>query len=275
MLGGLWPLALPHWRAVVLGAVQGLTEFLPVSSSGHLVLTQAVLRIPRPGLVLETGLHLGTLLAVVAAYPRDVAGLFRGVWDLVTRRGGSEAERLLLLLWATLPAAIAGPVLEHWIERLFDTLPLVALGWVLTGVVLLGGARARPGRRRLEDLGLARGWRVGLAQVLALAPGVSRSGMTLVAGLWQGLEPGEAARFAFLLSLPTVGGAVALHLGALTHGVQARGIWVGSAVACGTGLLAIRALLARLKSGALLWCGVYCLALAALSFGRGLALGPL
>ena len=247
------------WRAAALGAVQGLTEFLPVSSSGHLVLAERVLGVARPGLALEAGLHLGTLAAVVFAYRRD---LWRGA-----------AAWWPQLLVATAPAAAAGLALGPLLERLFGSVPAVGAALAATGVLLLASGRLRPGRRRIGDLRLGEAFRVGLLQALALAPGLSRSGATIVGGLLLGLEPAEAARFSFLLSLPAVGGAVALHARGLRAGAGAGTIWLGAAVAALVGCWAIGACVARLRRGGLGPFGWYCLVVGTLCVLRGAVSG--
>ena len=255
------------WRGAFLGVVQGATEFLPVSSSGHLVLAERLLRLARPGLALETGLHLGTLAAVVLAYPRDVRNLLAGVADLCRRRRGPRAELLLLLVLASLPAAATGLLLGDAVDRLFGSLAAVAVGWCVSGGALIASGRLRAGRHRLPGLAGRDALWVGALQALALAPGVSRSGVTIIAGLWRGLSPEEAARFSFLLSLPTVAGAVILQAGRAVGGgmVADAGLWIGIPVAAAAGFAAIHLCLRRLRqSGDLAPFGWYCLALGAL-----------
>lgn len=251
--------------------MQGATEFLPVSSSGHLVLVERLLRLSRPGLALETGLHLGTLAAVALAYPRDVGGLWAGVGDLVRRRGGGRAETLLLLLVASLPAAVVGLALAGVVDRLFGSLAAAALGWCATGVILLATRRLRRGSRMIGGMGGRDAVLIGASQALALIPGVSRSGVTIAAALGCGLAPEEAARFSFLLSLPTVAGAVVLQaIGLAEGGLRADpGLWLGLPVAAITGFCAIRFCLRGLRGrSGLTPFGWYCLALGAVCLIR-------
>lgn len=255
----------------MLGVLQGATEFLPVSSSGHLVLAERLLGLSRPGLALETGLHLGTLLAVIAAYPRDVRDLAGGAADLVRRRGGRRTEMLLLLLAATVPAALAGVLLEALVDRLFGSLTAVALGWCVSGLALLAASRWGRRERAMDALRVRDALVIGSCQAFALAPGVSRAGITLIGGLGRGLRADEAARFSFLLSLPTVAGAVLLHMGGLLRsgGAGDPALWVGIPVAAVTGFCAIRLCLRRLRRpGGLSPFGWYCLALGVLCLMR-------
>lgn len=257
------------WQAAALGVVQGLTEFLPVSSSGHLVLLEHLLGVRRPGLALETGLHLGTLAAVIWEYRRDLADALAALGG---RQGSADGGRILLwLAVATLPAGAAGLALGGLVERLFGSLTATAVAWCLGGLVLLAAGRLPAGRRTL----VAMRWRdalwIGAAQALALVPGISRAGATVAAGLARGLTPSEATRFAFLLSLPAVGGAVLLHAGGLAG--AGWGIWLGAAVAGGVGLLAVRAAAARVRAGGLGLFGTYCVALGSLLLLRGALIG--
>ena len=170
-------------------------------------------------------------------------------------------------------AAAAGLALGPLLERLFGSVPAVGAALAATGVLLLASGRLRPGRRRIGDLRLGEAFRVGLLQALALAPGLSRSGATIVGGLLLGLEPAEAARFSFLLSLPAVGGAVALHARGLRAGAGAGTIWLGAAVAALVGCWAIGACVARLRRGGLGPFGWYCLVVGTLCVLRGAVSG--
>jgi undecaprenyl-diphosphatase len=243
------------YRYVLLGLLQGLTEFLPVSSSGHLVLAQRLLGLDSPGVALEAALHLGTLLAVVIYFWGDVARLAAGS----LRPSGREERRYVLFLaLATLPIALAGFLGRDLLERAFSSPRLVGALLLVTALVLAAASLLSP-RRRGVVLGDAI-W-VGIAQVAALLPGISRSGITISAGLLRGLSPEEAARFSFLLSIPAVAGAGVLGL--LDGGGQAgegAGLLVGALVALASGLGAIHFLLRLLYRGRLWWFSVYCLA---------------
>ncbi len=218
------------WSAAVLGLIQGITEFLPVSSSGHLVLAQSLFHWNPPGIGLEIVVHFATALAVILVLWRPVLTLFRfeGPW---TR------WPLTLVIVATIPAAVAGLLFEGRLEAYFDRPDTLPFFFLLT-TVLLFASNVRKGSRRvtLRDALL-----IGLAQVLALFPGVSRSGTTITAALLLGIAPGEAFSFSFLMLLPAVGGAVLLKFteGGLTVGVPEG---VAFVVALGTGVLALWAL---------------------------------
>lgn len=235
----------------VLGALQGATEFLPVSSSGHLVLAQWLLGVQRPGVSLELALHAGTLGAVVAVFG---GRLYR------------EGRRLLVpLVVATLPAGVAGLLLRPLLEAAFRQPAAVALGWLATAAALRWAAARTPGRRQAGGLRIADGLVIGACQAVALVPGISRAGAALVGGLAVGLEPAEAAAFAFLLALPTVGGAALLEAPAW------RGdplLWLGAGVAGLAGAVAMRWFLRAPAAGRLRGFSAYCTAL-----GLGTLLG--
>ena len=187
-----------------LGILQGSTEFLPISSSGHLVLAQAILQIQSPGVLVEVVLHLGTLLSVVLYFRRD---LWRLVWDFFRSGvdGSSSRREVGYLLVATLPAVAVALTLNDVVERAFEDARFT--GWMLmvTTVVLLSTRWVHP--KEGDRLTWYSAFIIGVAQAVAILPGISRSGITIAAGLWLGLKGAEAARFAFLMSIPAILGA--------------------------------------------------------------------
>jgi undecaprenyl-diphosphatase len=219
-------------HALVLGVVQGLTEFLPISSSGHLILVPALLGWPDQGLAFDAAVHLGTALALLCYFGPDLVRLAAGA---VARR----RDDLLLvaaLVAGTIPAAIAGLLFEKTIEAHLRGPVPVALCTIVWGLVLWWADRqASQARvRTLAEVGVARGLGIGAAQIIALAPGTSRSGITITAGLFAGLDRTTAARFAFLLGLPITAGAGGLKtLSLVRHGLTAT-----EATALALGLLA-------------------------------------
>jgi len=195
-------------ESIVLGIVQGLTEFLPVSSSGHLVVVPAVLGWDQPSLTFDLVLHLGTLIAVVVAFRTDLWILLLGVFG----RGDdpATARRLVWLLFlASIPAAIAGIALGDFFEERFDDPLTTCFELIATALILLGAEwviRRGEGHEPIEE---KRAGIIGVAQALAILPGISRSGSTIAAGLVTRVSREEAARFSFLLAIPAIGGAVA------------------------------------------------------------------
>ena len=245
-------------RYIFLGILQGITEFLPISSSAHLVFAQALLGLDPPGVVLEGALHLGTLFAVLLYFRRDIFSL-----SVRAIRGDPKGLRYLgLLAVGTLPIALCGVLLRGPIERAFSSAGIAGGLLLVTGAFLiLAGRRLDPGATRPPDL--PRAAAIGGAQALALLPGISRSGATIAVGVILGLGLGEAVRFSFLLSIPAIaGGGLVSLLEARGVGLDMGEIWgiaLGGAAAFASGLLAIRFLLVALDRGKLWAFGLYCL----------------
>jgi undecaprenyl-diphosphatase len=243
------------------GLVQGLTEFLPISSSGHLVLVPALLGMDEPDLATTALLHFGTLLAVVAYYRHDLA-------RLVKIRSDEEARRILLLLAiGTIPAAVFGITLDGPIEIVLEEPWIVAIALIVTGVVLAFALLVPRGERTLAGGRTADAVVVGLAQAFALVPGISRSGMTIVAGMAQGFERVQAARYAFLLAVPSIAGAAAFEGWKLADrgGFEAE-LLIGMGVAAVTGYLAIAVLIKLLGRTGPAPFAAYCVALGTASY---------
>lgn len=235
-------------QAIVLGAIQGFTEFLPISSSAHLYVVPTLLGWPYAGLAFDVALHWGTLLALIAAFWREWVALARSPFspDPDTRRAGRTMMGKLAV--ATVPAAAIGLALESVAETWLRSLPLQATMLVVFGFLLWWVDRVRPGDTGMtaDPLRLP-GWAtcfwVGCAQSLALVPGVSRSGVTLTAGRALGVGRVEAARLAFLLATPITFGAGLLELRKLSPDMPAATLAFGVVTAAVTGFLAIRGLL--------------------------------
>jgi len=264
------------FRALVLGAVQGLTEFVPVSSSGHLVLVPFLLGWQIPALGFDVAVHLGTALAIVVYFRREIAGIVSGTVRTVFRRG-READRAHvrmagLLLVGSVPAAVAGLTLESTFERLFSEPPTVALFLAVTAAMLFVAERlyARRPPARARDISRV-GWKdavtMGVFQAVAIAPGISRSGATISAGLTRGLTRDASARFSFLLGLPAILGAGLLKMGDLTEGVDAATVAGATAVSAVTGFAAIALLLRYLRVRDTRPFAWYCLLFGAVSLG--------
>lgn len=191
-------------QAIVLGLVQGLTEFLPVSSSAHLALTPWLLGWQDPGLAFDVALHLGTLVAVLWYFRREWRELAAAAWRIVrTRSVGGEAERrVVLLVLGTIPAGVAGLLAKDAAETLFRAPALTASALIVMGTLLWAADRWAPATRALGTLTVRDALVIGAAQMFALIPGVSRSGSTITAARALGIDRQSAAVFSFLLSLP-------------------------------------------------------------------------
>jgi undecaprenyl-diphosphatase len=258
--------------AIILGAVQGLTEFLPISSSGHLLLARELLGAnTEHGLAFDAVLQLGTLVAVFIYFRNDVAQLAQDAWQLARRKDIPEERRqwLAAILLGSIPAGLAGIFLEDTMATVFRT-PLLVAAALTAGSLLFLFAEFLAVRQKRHPLTLATGLGVGVFQCLALVPGVSRSGATISGGLILGLDRATAARFSFLLSIPIIGASGLYKLVDLLRtpapDVSVAALAVGFAVAAGVGYAAIRALLAILQTHGLRPFIVYRLALAAIVF---------
>jgi undecaprenyl-diphosphatase len=248
-------------HAVVLGLVQGLTEFLPVSSSGHLILVPRLFGWPDQGLAVDAALHLGTLAALVAYFRAELVALVTGALS---------RQLVLILAVATVPAAVAGLLLGAAIEAHLRAPLLIAVTTAFWGGVMWAADR-RPAAPMagagdpIERVGWGQGVAIGCAQAVALIPGTSRSGITITTGLLGGLDRATSARFAFLLGIPVTAGAgfvKTLHL--LRHGVPAGDggpLTVAILVSFVSGWLAVWFLVRYLKQRSLLPFVVYRLAL--------------
>jgi undecaprenyl-diphosphatase len=211
-------------HAAVLGTLQGLTEILPISSSAHLILVPWAMHWPESGLTFDVALHVGTFIALCLYFWRDIIELSVNFAGGLADRFRSPQSRLpLYIVLATIPAAIVGKTLEEPIERIFRESPLIiAIFLIVFGLLLAFADTTGAKRWKIDRITLKAALIIGVAQCLALVPGVSRSGITITAGLLLGYNREAAARFSFLLSLPVVAGAAVLKLGHLAkHGIPA------------------------------------------------------
>jgi len=227
-------------EAVVLGIVQGLGEFLPISSSAHLVLTPWFFGWPDPGLSFDVALHLGTLVAVIAYFWRD--------WLTLATHGlrgtrSRESRLFWYLVVATVPGGLAGMALEKYAETTFRAPGLVGLMLIFMGLILYWADHRGPRARGIWQVGWGDAFLIGFAQALAIVPGVSRSGATIAAGRFLGLDREAATRFSFLLSLPIILGAGLFSLRHIGAQDLTLPFWVGVVTSGITGFAAIAFLL--------------------------------
>ena len=254
------------FQAVVLGLVEGLAEFLPISSSAHLVLVPWVFRWPDPGLSFDVALHVGTLVAVLWYFRAEWVRLTQSAFALLrTRRVDTEEKRRFLhIVVATIPAAIGGLLLEDYAESTFRSPSLIAITLMVMGVVLWAADRYAPRDRPLGSMTLRDAVLIGLAQVFALVPGVSRSGSTMTAGRALRLDRQAAAMFSFLMSMPITAAAAALKVPALLRSDDLTMLVVGILASAVSGWLAIAVLLRYLSKHSFGVFALYRLALGAL-----------
>jgi len=250
-------------QIIVLSLIQGLTEFLPVSSSAHLILGSKVLSWPDQGLVFDVATHLGTLLAVLVYFRKDLCKM---VSPWLGRPGADESGRKLgvILLVASIPAIVAGGLLSGWVESVLRDIRVIAFCTIGFGLLLWWADARFAHRKQMQDINLRTGIMIGLAQMLALVPGTSRSGITITMGRMLGFNADSAARFSFLLSIPVIaaaGGYGVLRM--LLHDTPIDWFQFGLAVVLSAlaGWLCIAAFLALLQRVGLVPFVIYRLAL--------------
>lgn len=275
---------------VILGLVQGITEFLPVSSSGHLILAQRLLGVSFPGVTLEIVVHFGSLLAIVLVFWSEIVHLvgtfFRGVGILLRGRGPSfSGEQLIawrfawLIIFGCIPTSLMGIFLDPIFERLFASLNVVGIMLVLTGTILWAIEHKRGiGGKDIKQMTPLDALFIGFAQGCAIMPGLSRSGTTIAGALYRGLNRDTAMRYSFLLALPTIAGASLFKFKDIVTAVAGAGLTLtdyglGMVVAAVTGVAAIKLLFRVLREGRLHFFGYYCWAVGFFVLGLGLFSG--
>jgi undecaprenyl-diphosphatase len=239
------------WHVVLLALIQALTEFLPVSSSGHLALVGFFLGWPYQGLTFDLALHFGTLIAVVTYFWRDLMTIARETLKLRRWSAATPVQRMGVgIVVATIPAGIAGLLMPDAFVESLRAPVLVAMNLIVFGVLLGVADRWRRGTRGETSLGLGEALLIGTAQALALVPGTSRSGITLTAGLALGMERNAAARYSFLMSVPITALAAGHGLMTALRGDEPIGIptlLLGAAISAIAGIAVIHLLLAMLR----------------------------
>ena len=237
-------MTLSWWQGLLLGLVQGLTEFLPISSSGHLVLAERLVGYRPQGVFFEVVVHVATLVSVLVAYRTSIAGMIGGL----VRRDRESWRYAGLLLLASVPAGLAGILLRDYFEQSFHSMP--ALGWqfLITAAILWSTRYAMP-RGQGTRVTALQAVLIGIAQALAIVPAISRSGATIAAGLWTGLAAAPAAEFSFLMSIVVIAGSGLLEARHIPPGTQPFTLPLLAAFVAAmlSGLLAIRWLVALLR----------------------------
>ena len=252
-------------EAIFLGIVQGATEFLPISSSGHTLLIPSLLDIREPSLTLIAIAHQGTLLAVLLYFWRDLWAIAAGVLNGLRagRPLASDESRLgWYIVAGSIPAAVAGLTLEDYFESVFGEPLFAAFFLLVTAGLLVAGERLHSGHKELARITAVDALIVGLFQMLALLPGISRSGSTITGGLWRGLNRATAARFSFLLGIPAILGAGLLALLDIVEAgnvaAQAPAYLATFLAAAVTGYACIHFLLTWLREHSLYAFAAYC-----------------
>jgi len=252
-------------KAIILGVIQGITEFLPVSSSGHLVVGQNLMGFKNPEMLLDVSLHVGTLLVVLVVFWKDLVGIvldLPGLPDVIRKRRSADGNiwLLILLLVGTFITAIIGFVGEQWFTKLFSSMRGVGISFLITGTILYSTkfVKIEVGKN-IDRMSIRDALSIGAAQGIAITPGISRSGTTISAGLLLGLDRELAARFSFLLFIPAVVGATLLELKSWqSSSFSLAAILAGSVTAFAVGYLALRLLLNIVRRGAFYYFAFYC-----------------
>jgi undecaprenyl-diphosphatase len=247
-------------EAVILGIVQGFTEFLPVSSSGHLNLLQKVFGIEEPALTFDIFLHMATLIPVLFIFWKDI-------WKLIKK---PFQKTTYLLIVGTLPLVAVAVFFKGYIDALFQSGALLGVCFLITGLILMAADSAPRGHKNLDTMKYTNALFVGIIQAIAVIPAISRSGSTIGASLFAGLDRESAARFAFLLSIPAILGGMVMEVkAAVTEGADffALGLipmWAGFAAAVICGFIAIKIMLKVIKTKRLIYFSYYVLVLGTL-----------
>jgi undecaprenyl-diphosphatase len=267
-------------QAIILGIVQGLTEFLPVSSSGHLVIFQHLFGLQEPALVFDIGVHIGTLVAVIIFFRREINAIIMAVMRFAGAALKREAtlkeirtdpmlNLALFIVVGSVPTAILGLLFRRVADTLFSSMMVVGISLIITGILLASTKWIKKEGFTLERFPLPRGLVIGLIQGLAIIPGISRSGSTIATGILLGLDRETAAKFSFLLSIPAVTGAGLLGVKDLLSGsdFSITLILVGSVVSGIVGYGALKLLVYIVKQGRMHFFAPYCILAGLLALG--------
>ncbi len=255
--------------AIILGIVQGLTEFLPISSSGHLVLGQELLGIiHQPDIAFEVFVHFGTLISVIAMFWKDIRLIILSIVQVISSpfkiksiyKENYHFRIAVYIFIGSLPAGIIGLMFKNDVELLFNDPKFVAVMLLITGLILFLTKFSNP--RKDSKVGLASAIVIGFAQAVAIIPGISRSGITISSGLFSGVSSAEAARFSFLLSLPVIFGATIMETKELLE-VPIRNdqffvLFAGTIVSAISGYIAIKLVLSIIQKQKFSWFAYYC-----------------
>ena len=259
------------YQGIILGIIQGLTEFLPVSSSGHLVLGQIFFGITESQLTFDISVHVGTLLAVLVVYASDIYKMLISIFGFISKavslkpilplyKKDKNLQLAGMIILGSIPTAFIGLVLKQFESILFSSTTLVGLMLILTGTILWVSRNFYFSGRKETELGIKQALTIGISQGLAVVPGISRSGTTIAVGMFLGLDRRNAAKFSFLLSIPAILGAQVLSIkDMITHGLVIDTVTIyATIVSFITGLIALKLLLSLVHSGRFHLFAPYC-----------------
>jgi len=240
--------------AFILGVVQGIAEFLPISSSGHLVIMQSILGIEQPGNTFEIIVHLGTLASIIVVFFKDIKKIVSLSYKNKNRKF------IYCIIIGTLPSIFVGLGFKNQIQSLFENVFAVGIALIFTGLFLF---LSRYIKEQDKELSIAKATIIGLSQSVAIIPGVSRSGMTITFALLLGLSSKEAAKFSFLLAIPVILGAGLITMMDINNGfsISMDTVLIGFFTSFITGILSLKWLLKTLEKGEFYYFGLYCIVL--------------
>ena len=246
-------------EAIIIGLVQGLTEFLPISSSGHLVIFQSLLNIDLPGNLIEVSAHFGTLLSIIMIYKKDIYDL------IISFKSPKTKNYIFLVILATIPSVVFVLTAKPFILSLFESSRSVSLALIFTGIILF---ISNYGSYVKNKLNTSKGLIIGLFQALAILPGISRSGMTISIALLLGIKSREAAKFSFMLAIPAIVGAAVLTI-LETEFNEAKDLIIPlittAFIAFLSGYFALNFLIKILNNGKFYYFSIYCIFLGIIS----------
>lgn len=249
---------------MLLGFIQGITEFFPISSSGHLVILKQVFGVQSPGVTLEVFLHTGTLLSVIFVFYREIWLLIKGFLNSIGISSELEKKEYKKIFWlvilANIPVGIIGVFFKEYIEMFFKSSGFVFQFLIFTGLYLLLGRLVRKEIAKLKDISVLKSLIIGISQVLAVLPGVSRSGITITTGKLLNIDRNDAARFSFLIMIPAVAGATLMEVLELNLSAsQISYMILGMLVSFVTGYIALKILLKIVKNYKFYYFSFYCI----------------
>jgi undecaprenyl-diphosphatase len=247
-------------QSIFLGIVQGITEFLPISSSGHLVFFQSLFGMEEPQLFFDVMLHLGTLLAVVVYFRNDIWKIIQGIGTILKGKEENQegAKLFLWIILATIPTGLIGVLFKDWFESFFSRPKAVGIMLLITGLVLWSTRWTKKEGKTIKEMKWIDALLIGVAQGLAIIPGISRSGATISTGLFCGLDRELSGKFSFLLSIPAILGATLLEFRKIDSAQEFWTVLIGTVIAFGVGILSLTFLIKIIKMGKFLNFSYYC-----------------
>lgn len=267
------------WQSLILGIVQGLTEFLPVSSSGHLVLFQHLFGMKEPMLAFDVALHAGTLVALLVYFRKEVGAIITDFFGFLEKSncscassataGGRPSGLWFMIFLTLIPTGAVAILFKDYFESAFSDLASVGWQWIIMGALLIASVKIPEGVRDLKGIGWWRSLLIGFAQALALIPAISRSGSTILTAMALGVKREDAAKFSFLISIPAIAGATAIELrhGSAYFASHGSEVLVGFFASALSGYFVIQWLMGIIQKGRFSMFGYYCLLAGCVSFG--------